>query len=154
MTGLPSRPLRAIAYGLWAAVLLAYLAYALIFGIYAAALFRFPFDYDQGEGFELLDAIYFARGQWPYRDIEAYPFYASNYPPLFHRAGRSAGVDLRAAADRRAAALDGGDPGPGGWRWAWRSGGGPGAGPSRDGRGGWCWPRITSITSARSPAAI
>jgi hypothetical protein len=84
MTGLPSRPLRAIAYGLWAAVLLAYLAYALIFGIYAAALFRFPFDYDQGEGFELLDAIYFARGQWPYRDIESYPFYASNYPPLFH----------------------------------------------------------------------
>jgi hypothetical protein len=81
MTGLPSRLLQTVAHGLWAAVLLAYLAYALIFGIYAAALFHFPFDYDQGEGFELLDAIYFARGQWPYRDIEAYPFYASNYPP-------------------------------------------------------------------------
>lgn len=73
-----------IARGLWVAVVLVYVAYGVIFGIYAASLFRFPFDYDQGEGFELLDAVYFARGQWPYRDIEAYPFYASNYPPLFH----------------------------------------------------------------------
>ena len=69
---------------LWAVVLAAYLGYALLFGLYAAALMRFPFDYDQGEGFELLDAVYFARGEWPYRDNEAYPFYASNYPPLFH----------------------------------------------------------------------
>ncbi len=73
-----------IARGLWIAVVLVYLAYGVIFGIYALSLFRFPFDYDQGEGFELLDAVYFARGQWPYRDISAYPFYASNYPPLFH----------------------------------------------------------------------
>jgi len=69
---------------LWGAVVLVYLAYAAVFGIYALSLFQFPFDYDQGEGFELLDAIYFARGEWPYRDAEVYPFYASNYPPLFH----------------------------------------------------------------------
>ncbi|HXF69162.1 MAG TPA: hypothetical protein VNK89_05105 [Thermoflexus sp.] len=73
-----------IAQALWIAVVVVYLAYGVVFGIYAVSLFRFPFDYDQGEGFELLDAVYFARGQWPYRDIEAYPFYASNYPPLFH----------------------------------------------------------------------
>ncbi len=69
---------------LWALVVLVYLAYGAIFGIYAVSLFQFPFDYDQGEGFELLDAVYFSRGEWPYRDIETYPFYASNYPPLFH----------------------------------------------------------------------
>ncbi|MDW8065090.1 MAG: hypothetical protein RMK32_05610 [Anaerolineae bacterium] len=69
---------------LWALVVLVYLAYGVVFGIYAASLLQFPFDYDQGEGFELLDAVYFSRGEWPYRDIETYPFYASNYPPLFH----------------------------------------------------------------------
>ncbi|NIV29821.1 MAG: hypothetical protein GWN58_10045, partial [Anaerolineae bacterium] len=47
-------------------------------------LFQWPFDYDQGEGFELYDAILYSRGEWPYRDNAAYPFYASNYPPLFH----------------------------------------------------------------------
>lgn len=80
MTKLSTR----LASILWALVVLVYLAYGAVFGIYAVSLFQFPFDYDQGEGFELLDAIYFARGEWPYRDIEQYPFYASNYPPLFH----------------------------------------------------------------------
>jgi len=47
-------------------------------------LFRWPFDYDQGEGFELYDAILYSQGEWPYRDNAIYPFYASNYPPLFH----------------------------------------------------------------------
>ena len=46
--------------------------------------FAFPYDYDQGEGFELNDSILLSQGQWPYRDNEVYPFYASNYPPLFH----------------------------------------------------------------------
>ncbi len=73
-----------VASVLWVPVVLISIAYAVIFGIYAISLFQFPFDYDQGEGFELLDAVYFARGEWPYRDIETYPFYASNYPPLFH----------------------------------------------------------------------
>ena len=41
---------------------------------------RFPFDYDQGEGFELVDTIMLSEGQWPYRNAEVYPFYASNYP--------------------------------------------------------------------------
>lgn len=71
----------------WALVALALgvlAAYLAIYVIYAASLFRFPLDYDQGEGFELNDAILFSQGQWPYRDNHVYPFYASNYPPLFH----------------------------------------------------------------------
>ncbi|MBZ0275496.1 MAG: hypothetical protein K8I60_05100 [Anaerolineae bacterium] len=60
------------------------LAYFVIYGVYAVNLMQFPFDYDQGEGFELVDTIMFSRGEWPYQDTEIYPFYSSNYPPLFH----------------------------------------------------------------------
>jgi hypothetical protein len=63
------------------AILLFYLA---VYLVYAVNLIQFPFDYDQGEGFELVDTIMFSRGQWPYQDTEMYPFYSSNYPPLFH----------------------------------------------------------------------
>lgn len=58
--------------------------YFLIYTAYAANLMQFPFDYDQGEGFELVDTIMFSQGEWPYQDTEVYPFYSSNYPPLFH----------------------------------------------------------------------
>src|SRR5512139_2069110 len=58
--------------------------YLIIYVVYAVALFQFPYDYDQGEGFELNDSLLFLQGQWPYRSNEVFPFYASNYPPLFH----------------------------------------------------------------------
>ncbi len=64
--------------------LAALIGYFIVYVIYAVELFRFPFDYDQGEGFELMDTVYFSRGEWPYRDNDTYPFYSSNYPPLFH----------------------------------------------------------------------
>ncbi len=75
---------RTIAYVLIALALLAFVGYFWIYNIYAFALFRFPFDYDQGEGYELLDTLLFSRGEWPYRDSNVYPFYSSNYPPIFH----------------------------------------------------------------------
>ena len=52
--------------------------------VYAGALIRFPFDYDQGEGFELVDTVLMSEGEWPYRDNDTFPFYASNYPPVYH----------------------------------------------------------------------
>jgi 4-amino-4-deoxy-L-arabinose transferase-like glycosyltransferase len=64
--------------------LVAFVGYLIVYFIYAVSLFRFPFDYDQGEGFELMDTILFSQGQWPYRNNDSYPFYSSNYPPLFH----------------------------------------------------------------------
>ncbi len=64
--------------------LLAFVGYFVVYNMYAVALFRFPFDYDQGEGFELMDTVLFSHGEWPYRDNDSYPFYSSNYPPLFH----------------------------------------------------------------------
>ena len=71
----------AVLLGLALGVMLAYFA---VYVAYAAGLMRFPFDYDQGEGFELVDTIMLSEGHWPYRDAEVYPFYASNYPPLYH----------------------------------------------------------------------
>ena len=64
--------------------LVAFVGYFIVYNMYAVALFRFPFDYDQGEGFELMDTVLFSQGEWPYRDNDSYPFYSSNYPPLFH----------------------------------------------------------------------
>jgi hypothetical protein len=63
---------------------LALLAQFAVYVDYAAALFRFPYDYDQGEGFELYDTVLQAQGQWPYRDSQVFPFYTSIYPPVFH----------------------------------------------------------------------
>src|SRR5512143_182377 len=65
-------------------VLAIFILYLVIYIIYAVSLFRFPYDYDQGEGFELNDSLLFMHGQWPYQSNEIFPFYASNYPPLFH----------------------------------------------------------------------
>jgi 4-amino-4-deoxy-L-arabinose transferase-like glycosyltransferase len=79
-----THPIRILAIALIVLALIVFLGYLLIYLNYAAALFRFPFDYDQGEGFELMDSLLFSRGEWPYRDNSQYPFYASNYPPLFH----------------------------------------------------------------------
>ncbi len=76
--------------GLWLRRLVLGVALALMIGHfavyvnYALSLAGFPFDYDQGEGFELNDTVLFSQGQWPYRDNTVYPFYASNYPPLYH----------------------------------------------------------------------
>ena len=42
--------------------LTAFIGYLIVYAIYAVELFRFPFDYDQGEGFELMDTLLFSRG--------------------------------------------------------------------------------------------
>lgn len=73
-----------ILIALQAMTLIVYLLYLAVFITYAVNLFQWPYDYDQGESFELYDAVLHSLGQWPYRDISTYPFYASNYPPVFH----------------------------------------------------------------------
>ncbi len=79
-----ARILAALPWLLIGLALLAFLGYFVVYNIYAWQLFQFPFDYDQGEGFELVDTLLFSQGDWPYRDNNSYPFYSSNYPPLFH----------------------------------------------------------------------
>ncbi len=75
------KPLTRIILG---AALILMVAHAIIYVVFAINLAQFPFDYDQGEGFELHDTVLLSEGQWPYRDNAVYPFYASNYPPLYH----------------------------------------------------------------------
>ena len=79
-----NRTLRALAWAFIALALLAFVGYFAIYTHFAYRLFLFPFDYDQGEGFELLDTVLFSQGEWPYRNSDVYPFYASNYPPVYH----------------------------------------------------------------------
>ncbi len=76
--------LRVVGRGLAVVALILYLLYFAVYLTYAFDLFRWPYDYDQGEGFELYDAILHSQGEWPYRDTSTFPFYASNYPPVFH----------------------------------------------------------------------
>ncbi|OQY23453.1 MAG: hypothetical protein B6I35_03820 [Anaerolineaceae bacterium 4572_32.2] len=79
-----SRILKSLGAALALLAVLAYLGYMIVYVVYAVNLFQWPFDYDQGEGFELYDAILYNQGEWPYQSNSTYPFYASNYPPLFH----------------------------------------------------------------------
>ncbi|MCW1967387.1 MAG: hypothetical protein KIH69_004610 [Anaerolineae bacterium] len=74
------RPLTWLPLGI---TLLVYLGYLLVMLLYARSLFLFPLDYDQGEGFELYDGIRLARGEGIYLDNAQFPFYASNYPPVY-----------------------------------------------------------------------
>ncbi|MBN2003298.1 MAG: glycosyltransferase family 39 protein [Anaerolineae bacterium] len=81
---IPGRGWRWAGRILAALAILVYLAYFAVYLTYAADLFRWPYDYDQGESFELYDAVLHSQGEWPYRDSSTFPFYSSNYPPLFH----------------------------------------------------------------------
>lgn len=72
--------LSVVALGVTAAI---FAGYFVVYLVYARALFTFPFDYDQGEGFELYDAIRLARGEGIYLDNAQFPFYSSNYPPVY-----------------------------------------------------------------------
>lgn len=65
-------------------VLCLLLVHTLVYLAYGVALMPFPFDYDQAEGFELNNAVLLAAGRCPYCDSDAYPFYGTGYPPLFH----------------------------------------------------------------------
>jgi len=56
----------------------------LVYLVYTANLVQFPFDYDQGEGFELVDTVLFSQFKLPYLNTEKFPFYSSNYPPVYH----------------------------------------------------------------------
>lgn len=80
----PRLSLLAIHRILMGLALLILLGYFVTYAVYAVNLMQFPFDYDQGEGFELVDTIMFSQGRAPYQDTNVYPFYSSNYPPLFH----------------------------------------------------------------------
>ncbi|MBV9168852.1 MAG: hypothetical protein JOZ81_02050 [Chloroflexi bacterium] len=67
---------------LWPAIgLLA--IYAVCYVQFALQLARYPFDIDQGEGYDAWSAWLLNLGQLPYATNATYPYYSSNYPPLW-----------------------------------------------------------------------
>lgn len=82
-TPLP-RPILTIIHTLLLIGLAWLLVHFVVYVIYAHNLIQFPFDYDQGEGFELHDVMLLSQFKSPYADIEQYPFYGSIYPPMYH----------------------------------------------------------------------
>ena len=93
-------------------------AYAALFAVHAAALVRFPFEADYGEGPLLYQIGLLAHGRSIYRGDGSPPYTVANYPPLYPAAvallhllgwgaGPAAGRALSAASIFAAAALCG-----------------------------------------------
>jgi hypothetical protein len=57
--------------------------YAVVYLQFALQLAGFPFDLDQGEGYDAWSAWLTNLGQLPYTSNAEYPYYSSNYPPLW-----------------------------------------------------------------------
>ncbi len=79
----PAPSVRLLLTG-WMGLGLLPLAFLLmVYLVYAFNLFQFPFDYDQGEGFELWSAIMITNGELPYTDNAVFPFHSSLYGVVF-----------------------------------------------------------------------
>jgi hypothetical protein len=76
-------PGRALVNAALAALVVVYAGYVIVLLAYGRSVLLFPFDYDQGEGFELYDAIRLARFENIYLDNAQFPYYSSNYPPVY-----------------------------------------------------------------------
>jgi hypothetical protein len=70
------------AVELWPALVLL-VVYALAYLQFAAQLASFPFDFDQGEGYDAWSGWLINLGQLPYTTNASFPYYSSNYPPLW-----------------------------------------------------------------------
>ncbi|MHB1133812.1 MAG: glycosyltransferase family 39 protein [Chloroflexota bacterium] len=71
-------------YGVaWLGLGLGLLFYLFLYLHFAYRLLRFPFDFDQGEGYDVNSAWALVQGLPIYGSPDDYPFYSSNYPPLF-----------------------------------------------------------------------
>src|SRR3981081_2910884 len=64
-------------------VLALLVVYALVYVQFALQLAGFPFDVDQGEGYDAWSAWLINLGQLPYTSNADFPYYSSNYPPLW-----------------------------------------------------------------------
>src|SRR6185437_1113803 len=57
--------------------------YAGVYLQFAVQLAGFPFDLDQGEGYDAWSAWMVNLGQLPYTSNAEFPYYSSNYPPVW-----------------------------------------------------------------------
>lgn len=72
----------AVGLELWPALLLL-LVYAVVYIQFATQLAAFPFDLDQGEGYDAWSGWLINLGQLPYTSNGEFPYYSSNYPPVW-----------------------------------------------------------------------
>lgn len=73
---------QAVHPSLWP-LALALAAYAVVYLQHALTLLAFPFDVDQGEGFDAWGAWLIDRGLAMYTDNQAPDFYSTSYPPVW-----------------------------------------------------------------------
>jgi hypothetical protein len=71
-----------VPLALWPTLLLLAI-YAASYIQFAAQLASFPFDIDQGEGYDAWSGWLINLGELPYTSNAAYPYYSSNYPPVW-----------------------------------------------------------------------
>lgn len=67
---------------LWPTLVLL-LVYAVVYLQFAVQVAGFPFDLDQGEGYDAWSAWLVNLGQLPYTTNAEFPYYSSNYPPVW-----------------------------------------------------------------------
>src|ERR1700730_2074826 len=70
------------AIEMWPTLLLL-AVYAVVYLQFAVQLAGFPFDLDQGEGYDAWSAWLINLGQLPYTSNAEFPYYSSNDPPLW-----------------------------------------------------------------------
>ncbi|MGE3909349.1 MAG: hypothetical protein AB7K36_08360 [Chloroflexota bacterium] len=68
---------------LWSLALACLLFYLLVYVAHSANLAAYPYDLDQGEGYDLNSGWLLAQGRPIYTDNSQYPYYSSNYPPVY-----------------------------------------------------------------------
>lgn len=64
-------------------VLALLIGYVIVYLQFALQLARFPFDVDQGEGYDAWSGWLINLGHLPYTSNAEFPYYSSNYPPLW-----------------------------------------------------------------------
>jgi hypothetical protein len=67
----------------WALALGLLFFYLLVYVGHTVELAAYPYDVDQGEGYDVNSGWLIARGRPIYSDNEQFPYYSSNYPPLY-----------------------------------------------------------------------
>src|SRR5437763_16470130 len=78
----PPAQRRILPVAAWPALALLAL-YVACYGQLALQLIAYPYDVDQGEGYDTWSAWLIDRGMLPYTDNQGPAYYSSNYPPVW-----------------------------------------------------------------------
>jgi glycosyl transferase family 87 len=68
---------------LWSLTLVALFIQFVVYLAHAATILPYPFDIDQGEGYDINAGWLLAQGRPIYTDNQSFPYFSSNYPPVY-----------------------------------------------------------------------